>query len=71
MPFPNQRVRNDNIQLYVKNNVKGIFEQDTYNSLSSEMAALGGYMTAKFLWNPDYDEETAIREFLEDAFRDS
>lgn len=65
LPFPNQRVRNDNIQLYVKNNVKGIFEQDTYNSLSSEMAALGGYMTAKFLWNPDYDEETAIREFLD------
>jgi len=64
LPFPNQRVRNDNIRLYVKNNVKGIFEQDTYDTPHSEMAALGGYLTAKFLWNPDYDENTAIDEFL-------
>jgi hypothetical protein len=65
LPFPNQRVRNDNIRFYVANNVKGIFEQDTYNTPHSELAALGGYVTAKFLWNPDYDEDTAINEFLE------
>ncbi len=65
LPFPNQRVRNDNIRLFVKNNVKGIFEQDTYDTPHSELAALGGYMTAKFLWNPDYDENTAMNEFLE------
>jgi len=65
MPFPNQRVRDDNIRLFVRNNVKGIFEQDTYNSPHSELAALGGYMTAKFLWNPDYDENTAMTEFLD------
>lgn len=64
LPFPNQRVRNDNIQLFLRNNVKGIFEQDTYDSPHSEMAALGGYLTAKFLWNPQYDEDTAINEFL-------
>jgi hypothetical protein len=29
------------------------------------LAALGGYMTAKFLWNPDYDENKAMHEFLE------
>jgi len=65
LPFPNQRVRDDNIRLFIANNVKGIFEQDTYNTPSSELAALGGYLTAKFLWNPDYDEDLAIREFLE------
>lgn len=65
LPFPNQRVRNDNIRLFVRNNVKGIFEQDTYNSPHSELVALGGYLTAKFLWNPDYDENTAMTEFLE------
>jgi len=64
LPFPNQRVRNDNIQFFVANNVRGIFEQDTYNTPHSELAALGGYLTAKFLWNPDYDEETAMAEFL-------
>jgi len=64
LPFPNQFVRNDNIRFYVQHNVKGIFEQDTYNTPHSELAELGGYMTAKFLWNPDYDEETAMSEFL-------
>lgn len=65
LPFPNQRVRNDNIQLFVRNNVKGIFEQDTYETPHSELASLGGYLTAKFLWNPHYDEDVALREFLE------
>jgi hypothetical protein len=65
LPFPNQRVRRANIRLLIQNNVKGIFEQDTYETPHSEMAALGGYLTAKFLWNPDYDEATAMREFLE------
>jgi hypothetical protein len=65
LPFPNQRVRNDNIQFFVANHVTGIFEQDTYDTPHSEMAALGGYMTAKFLWNPRYDENKALGEFLE------
>lgn len=65
LPFPNQRVRNDNIRLFIRHNAKGIFEQDTYNTPNGELSALGGYMTAKFLWNPDYDEDTAMNEFLE------
>jgi hypothetical protein len=65
LPFPNQRVRNDNVRFYVRHHVTGIFEQDTYDTPHSELAALGGYLTAKFLWNPDYDENAAIGEFLE------
>jgi hypothetical protein len=65
LPFPNQRVRRPNIRLFIANHVKGIFEQDTYDTPASEMASLGGYLTAKFLWNPDYDENQAIDEFLE------
>ena len=57
LPFPNQRVRDDNIRLFVRNHVRGIFEQDTYNTPHSELAPLGGYLTAKFLWNPNYDED--------------
>jgi len=64
LPFPNQRIRNDNIRFFIRHNVKGIFEQDTYHSADSEMVQLGGYLTAKFLWNPDYDEATAMGEFL-------
>jgi len=65
LPFPNQRVRNDNIRFFVANNVTGIFEQDCYNTPHSELASLGGYLTARFLWNPDYGEDQAINEFLE------
>jgi hypothetical protein len=65
LPFPNQRVRRANIRLFIDNHVKGIFEQDTYDTPASEMASLGGYLTAKFLWNPDYDQDQAINEFLE------
>jgi len=65
LPFPNQRVRRANIRFFVEHNVKGIFEQDTYDTPHSELAALGGYLTAKFLWNPDYNEEKALTEFLE------
>ena len=65
MPFPNQRVRRPNIRLFVANHVKGIFEEDTGDTPSSEMASLGGYLMAKFLWNPDYDQNQAIDEFLE------
>ena len=64
LPFPNQRIRNDNIRFFVRHNVGGIFEQDTYNTSHSELAQLGGYLTAKFLWNPDYGEDTATGEFL-------
>lgn len=68
LPFPNQPVRDDNIRLFVRNHVRGIFEQDTYDTPSSELAALGGYLTAKYLWNPEYDEEVAMTEFLEACY---
>jgi len=64
LPFPNLRSRRANIRFYIDNGVKGIFEQDAFDAPNSEMAALGGYLTAKFLWNPDTDENAAIGEFL-------
>ncbi len=64
LPFPNQRVRRPNIRFYVANHVKGIFVEDTYETPHSELSALGGYLTAKFLWDPDYDQDRAMTEFL-------
>jgi hypothetical protein len=65
LPFPNLRVRGPNVQFYVAHRVKGVFEQDTYNTCDSELAALGGYVSAKCLWNPKYDSNRAINEFLD------
>ena len=47
-----------------QHNVKGIFEEDTNETADSELAALGGYITAKCFWNPNYDTDRAIDEFL-------
>ncbi|GMU92163.1 MAG: hypothetical protein AMXMBFR4_12210 [Candidatus Hydrogenedentota bacterium] len=67
-PFPNLRVRNDNIKFFADHNVTGIFEQDVYTTLNGELSPLSGYLNAKLLWDPDYDEDTAINEFLEAVY---
>lgn len=64
-PFPNQRARAANIRFFVAHNVTGIYEEDATETADSELWALGGYMTAKLLWNPNYDANKAMNEFLE------
>ena len=70
-PFPNLRVRDDNIRFFIENNVRGIFEQDVYNTFSGELSPLSGYLNAKLLWNAAYDEDQAIDEFLEGVYQDA
>jgi hypothetical protein len=65
LPFPNQYVLSPNIQFYVAHNVKGIFEEDTYDTPQGELSELGGYVMAKCLWNPKYDSNRAIGDFLD------
>ena len=67
-PFPNLRVRDDNIRFFIANNVKGIFEQDAYQSYNGEFNSLSGYLNAKHLWNKEYGEDRAINEFLEGVY---
>ena len=64
LPHPSLKAINDDIQFFIAHHVKGIYEQDTKLTLNGDMSPLGGYITAKFLWNPEYDEDTAIDEFL-------
>lgn len=68
VPFPNRHVLRDNIRFFIENHVTGIFEEDNYTSLSGELSPLDGYLQAKFLWNPDYDENQAMNEFLEGVY---
>ena len=65
LPFPNQRVRGPNVRFFVNHHVKGVYEEDIEDSPDSELAAMGGYIAAKLLWNPNYDTEHAMDEFLE------
>jgi hypothetical protein len=66
LPFPNLYVLKPNIQFFVNHGVKGIFEEGNYSGGGKgELAELRAYVLAKLLWNPDYDTDTAIDEFLE------
>ncbi len=65
LPMPNKRLLDDNIRLFAANRVKGVFEQGTYDTPDSDLAALKAYLIAKFLWDPGYDERRATGEFLD------
>ncbi|HOD80878.1 MAG TPA: DUF4838 domain-containing protein [Phycisphaerae bacterium] len=67
-PFPTLRTLDDNIRFFVRHNVKGIFEQDNYQSPNGDLSSLGGYMMAKFLWDTSYDENRAMNEFIEGVY---
>ena len=64
LPFPNKRALDDNIRLFAANHVTGVFEEGSYDTPDGDMAALNAYMTAKFLWNPRYNRDIAMDEFL-------
>ncbi|HOH49959.1 MAG TPA: DUF4838 domain-containing protein [Candidatus Hydrogenedentes bacterium] len=70
-PFPNLKVRGPNIRYMIANNVRGIFEQDVYNTPHGEFSGLSGYVGAKLLWNPDYDTDKAVNEFLLGVYGDA
>lgn len=68
VPFPNLRLRGDNIRFFADHNVTGIFEQDVYTTFNGELSGLSGYINAKLLWNQDYGNERAINEFLDGVY---
>ena len=63
--IPQPAVRRPNIRYFIDHHVTGIFEEDTPDTPHSELAELGDYLMAKFLWNPDYDPDVAMNEFLD------
>jgi hypothetical protein len=63
-PHPNYRVLGPNIRLFVRNKVRGIFEQGAYQSWGSEMAEMRAWMLAKLLWDPGLDPEKLREEFI-------
>ncbi|MEW5899895.1 MAG: DUF4838 domain-containing protein [Acidobacteriota bacterium] len=65
---PNYSVLGPNIRLFVKHNVRGIFEQGAYQSWGSEMAEFRAWLLAKLLWNPTLDADKLRREFLKNYF---
>jgi hypothetical protein len=65
MPHPNLLVLGPNVNFFVENNVKGIFEQGAYQSYGAEMAELRAWVLAKLLWDPSRDGQELIDEFID------
>jgi len=64
MPFPNLRVLQPNILFFVKNRVKGIFEEGSYPpGGGGEFASLRSYVLSRILWEPGCDAQAAMEEF--------
>ena len=68
-PFPNLLTLQPNIELFVNNNAKWIFEQHSHQP--SELFELRSYLTAKLLWNPNADANAIMDEFLDGYYREA
>jgi hypothetical protein len=71
MPFPNLYVLKPNINFFIENGVKGIYEEANYFTRGGEFAELRSWIMAKTLWNPRYDTDRAINEFLEGFYAEA
>jgi hypothetical protein len=71
LPFPNQRVLDDNLRFFVKNHVTGAVEQGNWQSPGAGLSGLTSYLAATYLWNPNADEKKTTGEYLEGVYGDA
>ncbi|MFP4056620.1 MAG: DUF4838 domain-containing protein [Candidatus Brocadiia bacterium] len=64
MPWPNLYTLAPNIRFFIRSGVKGLYEEACYFTKGSEFAELRTWIIAKTMWDPDYDTDQAIDEFL-------
>src|SRR5262249_22764192 len=64
MPFPNLYTLKPNISFFADHHVKRIYEEAAYFTKGAELAELRTWILAKTLWDPGYDTDRAIDEFL-------
>lgn len=65
-PHPNWNVLGPNMRAFVKNNVKGVFEQACGASGgSTDLNELRAYLISKLLWDSNTDTERHITEFTD------
>lgn len=68
-PFPNLHTLHPNIELFVQNNAKWIFEQ--HSNQPSELFELRSYLTAQLLWDPTAEPDVIMDDFLEGYYHEA
>lgn len=71
MPFPNLYSLKPNINFFIENGVKGIYEEANYFSKGGELAELRTWILARTLWDPSHDTDRAIDEFLDGYYEEA
>ena len=71
MPHPNFHVLADNVRFFAENGVKGVFEQGCAAQGGGEFTGLRAYILSKALWNPNFDEDLAIDEYLTGVYKEA
>ena len=65
MPFPNFRVLKPNIEFFLKNNVRGIFEEGATAACGKcEFAELRSWVLTHLMWDPTLDTDALVGEFM-------
>lgn len=62
-PFPNLRVLAPNMRFFVEHHARGMFAQGN-RERGGELAELRAWLLAKLEWDPSYDVDKGIDEFL-------
>lgn len=63
-PFANVRALRENVRTFRDCGVTMLYEQGVWQGLHGDWAELKGWLLAKYLWNPDYDEEALQERFF-------
>ncbi len=71
LPYPNLYVLKPNINFFIAQGAKGVYEQANSSSKGGEFAELRAWLLAKTLWDPAYDTDRAIDEFLEGYYEEA
>ena len=69
LPFPNLPVLSENLRMFRRFGVRGVFEQGNFSlGLSSALGPLKIYLLGKLLWDPDQDPESLTADFVQGYF---
>ena len=63
-PFANVPTLQENIRFFRDHGVKHLFEQGNDRGRHGYFAELKGWLLAKWMWNPEADRETLLKDFL-------
>jgi hypothetical protein len=71
LAFPNFHILDENMRIFVDNNVNGVMEQGNHKTAGSWMAEMKGWVTAKLLWDASLEVEDLCRIFAQGYYGDA